>query len=620
MLLTMSLTGGVLILLAALIRRFALGKMPKGLFLFLWGVALVRLLIPFPALYPVSIPLPEALTAPVGAGRATPRPDLSLTLPEEEKTGEKVALPGYLESGGEAAPQTKAVPSVLVLVWLGGAGITALVFLGLYLFGLRRFHAARPLTGRATQDWLCRHPLRRRLKLGVLPGLASPMTHGFLLPVILLPERFELSSPEAEFALEHEYVHVRRGDSLWKLLLTLALVVHWFNPAVWLLWFLAGRDLELSCDEAVLRRLGPDRRRDYANALVALEERRSRLTGLGFGYGCAAERIRAIMGFRQPGLRRRILSGLLVLVLAVCALGGVQAGASLSGKRVYRNGGITLTVPGELAELVLIQAPELPPEQQDPEGDVVFRVVEKESWEEGQRKHPGKEGNEGLLFIILRTPEEKTLSWDSPLPAYSRSVLARRGRETFYSLLTSTENTLAFGLGGVDTRSERWDRWLRVNQWAWDIREYLSRDNPDLIVYSGSYYTDLEVSRVSRFLRDALYGDRESYTLRLGENGRAYPMPSGDEAEAALWDLVWELGGDKKVYRFLPEEDPLIIRNLTYSYELRIWEQEDLMYYSKVDGAVRDWDAVLFPSFLDGRSAKVCDLIRALYDAAKAAN
>ena len=64
MLLTMSLTGGVLILLAALIRRFALGKMPKGLFLLLWGVALARLLIPFPALYPVPVPLPAALAAP----------------------------------------------------------------------------------------------------------------------------------------------------------------------------------------------------------------------------------------------------------------------------------------------------------------------------------------------------------------------------------------------------------------------------------------------------------------------------------------------------------------------------------------------------------------------------
>ena len=619
MLLTMSLTGGVLILLAALIRRFALGKMPKSLFLLLWGVALARLLIPFPALYPVSVPLPAVLTAPVGTGKPTPNPDLSLTIPQEETVGERSALPRYLESGGETAPLAKSSPSLLVLVWLGGAGVTALLFLGLYLFGLRRFHAARPLADLATADWLRLHPLRRRLRLGVLPGLSSPMTHGFLLPVILLPEGFALSCPEAEFALEHEYVHVRRGDSLWKLLLTLALVVHWFNPAVWLLWFLAGRDLELSCDEAVLRRLGPDRRRDYAEALVALAERRGRLTGLGFGYGSAAERIRSIMRFRQPGRGKRVLSALLVLILAVSSLGGVQAGASLSGKRVYRNGGVTLTVPADLAELVIVQTPELPPEQRDPEGDVVFRVLEKESWEDGQLLHPGKEGTEGLLFIILRTPEESTLSWDYPVSAYSRSVLARRDRETFYCLLTTSVNTLVFGLGGVDTRSERWERWLRVNRWAWDIREYLSRDNPDLTVYSGDHYTEVGVSRISRFLNDALYGDAEGYTLRLGESGRVYPLPAGGAAEAALGDLVWELGRDKRVYRFLPEEDPLILGSPSENYELLIWEQEDLTAYRKIGSSIHEWDAFLIPSFLDGRSAQVYDLVRTLYEAAKAA-
>ena len=620
MLLTMSLTGGVLILLAALIRRFALGKMPKGLFLLLWGVALARLLVPFPALYPVPVPLPAVLTAPAKTVRTLPTPEPSPTLPPAEKPGAEAQPLRFPGDGEPAARPAKAAPTLLTLIWLTGAGAAALAFLLLYLFGLRRFHAARPLEDRSTADWLRRHPLRRRLRLGVLPGLTSPMTHGFLRPVILLPEDFDPACPEAEFALEHEFVHVRRGDSLWKLLLILAPVIHWFNPAAWLLWFLAGRDLELSCDEAVLRRLGPERRRDYANTLVALEERRSRLAGLGFGYGSAAERIRSIMGYRQPGLFRRILSGLLGLSLAVCALGGVQAGAGLTGRRVYRNGGVTLTVPADLADLVIVRAPELPEAQQDPEGDPVFLVWEKESWEAGQAKHPGREGREGFLFAILRTPEENTREYNTRW-AYSRGVLARRGRETFYSLLIPTENTLAFGLGGVDTRSERWARWLGVSRWARSIRETLRRDNPELTVYVPEENASLGTSRVSRSLFDALYGDAaEDYTLRRGERGEAYPLTAGSGAEELLWDLIWKTGADKEVYRSVPPEEPLILTLPESSYELRFWETEDLMAIHRQESPPREWDSFYLPGFPDEPAAKVYDLIRALYDAARAAS
>lgn len=609
MLLIMSITGGALILLAALIRRLALGKMPKSLFLLLWGVALARLLIPFPALYPVSVPLPRALTAQAQTGRSTPDPSLTPTPEPGDAAGVRSELPHFPGDGGPAEAPAKAIPSSLTLVWAGGAILAALVFLGLYLFGLRRFHAARPLDGPGAAAWLRLHPLRRRLRLGVLPGLSSPMTHGLLLPVILLPEDLDPACPEAVFALEHEYVHVRRWDSLWKLLLTLALAVHWFNPAVWLMWFLASQDLELSCDEAVLRRLGSHRRREYADALVALEGRRSRLAGLGFGYGRAAERVRAIMRFRQPGRMRRVLSGLLVLGFTLCALGSLKAGAVLGMKKVYRSGGITLTVPADLADLVLVQAPELPEEQQDPQGDVVFRVFEKESWETGQLRHPGKEGREGFLFAILRIPEEN--AWgNAVLPASSRSFLARRGRETYYSLFISTDMTLAFGLGGVNTRSERWQRWLRVNRWAWSIREALCRDNPQLTICGdGDGF-------LSYRLFGALYGDGAEHYIRLGEDGERYPMPSGERAKNLLWDLIWETGGEGTVYRGIPGGEPLIISDSRSASELCFWQQDDLFIYRR-SGSAQAWDAYHTASFLDGRSAGIFDLVRSLYAEAR---
>lgn len=109
-------------------------------------------------------------------------------------------------------------------------------------------------------------------------GLASPLTYGLLWPVILLPADLEAGPQEAlEYALLHEYVHVRRLDALAKPLFSLCLCLYWFDPLVWLMYELAGRDMELACDEAVLRRSGW-RASDYALSLIALAGRGQRRT------------------------------------------------------------------------------------------------------------------------------------------------------------------------------------------------------------------------------------------------------------------------------------------------------------------------------------------------------
>ena len=362
-LLKMSLTGAVLILLVALIRRLAQGRIPKGVFPLLWGIVLIRLLVPFPALLPVSLPFAEAFNARTGEMRNTPDPLLGAE-PTPESDGDRETIPAYLDFSAAELDMAKAAPDLLTPIWLGGGCLTGLVFLCLYAHGRRRFRYARSLPEEAAAQWRSAHPLRRGLRLRVLSGLNVPITYGLFRPTVLLPAELDLTSPQAAFALEHEYVHVRRLDALWKLLLTLTAAVHWFNPAVWLLWLLANRDLELSCDETVLRRLGGDARTAYATALVDLAAGRGRSPALSFGGGSAEKRIRAIMAYRRSGLLRRVCAWALVLCLALCALGGVEIGADFAGRKVYRNGGLTLTVPDELADLVLVQTPAVPAEQE----------------------------------------------------------------------------------------------------------------------------------------------------------------------------------------------------------------------------------------------------------------
>lgn len=108
-----------------------------------------------------------------------------------------------------------------------------------------------------------RHPAGR---------ISSPLTFGVLRPVILVPKKTDWTDETALwYVLEHEFVHIQRFDVLSKLLLIAAVCVHRFNPLVWVMYVLANRDLELSCDETVLRRFGGDIRAAYARVLIRME-------------------------------------------------------------------------------------------------------------------------------------------------------------------------------------------------------------------------------------------------------------------------------------------------------------------------------------------------------------
>ena len=292
-LLQMSVSGAVLILSVVLIRLAALRAVPKRTFLILWALVLVRLLVPFPPILPLPSLLPEGLLAPATAApaaqtappspakaaqreqaprpaytpapaqTAAPAPQAShapvpnaptvTAMPHGAVTGE----PLRTEPGGALSPRMASVGRAALIVWLLGMCIAAAVFAILYIMSYRRFRRALLLEGPAAEAWLKAHPTKRKLSLRTLAGLSSPLTYGILRPVILLPKDMDLRGEGAAYALEHEYVHTRRLDALWKLLLALTVCVHWFNPFVWLMWFLANRDLELSCDEEVLRPCPP---------------------------------------------------------------------------------------------------------------------------------------------------------------------------------------------------------------------------------------------------------------------------------------------------------------------------------------------------------------------------
>lgn len=307
-LLQMSLSGGVMILAITLLRSLALHRLPKGTFLALWALAAARLLAPFSLPSPLSVytlaqrvPVEAAVTMAAG-GAAYPA--TAPVLPVSDLP----AVPGR-------APD---VP-LWTILWLVGAAVCALFFLASYLRCRREFHTALPVEGGWADGWLAGHRLRRKIALRQSDRVDAPLTHGIFHPVILLPKSTDWSdATRLAYVLEHELVHIRRFDAAAKLVLAAAACVHWFNPLAWVMLVLANRDMELRCDEAVVRRFGLDRRSDYALTLIALEEEKS---GLGpfasaFSKNAIEERIGAIMKLKKTSLLAVLLAAVLVCCVA----------------------------------------------------------------------------------------------------------------------------------------------------------------------------------------------------------------------------------------------------------------------------------------------------------------
>lgn len=317
----MTLSGGAFILFIVVVRALALHRLPKGAFLALWEMSALRLLLPF------TIPLPFSVFAPV---RNVP------------VVGE------YLTPGGAAAPGTPAVgiPSgmqtpagtasgaILPVAWLAGAALIAAYFTVSYVRARRRFRCSSPDNTPAVQRWLSGQKLHRPLEVRQSAMVSSPLTYGALNPVILLPEDMERGDETAlTYILTHEYIHIRRFDSVSKLVFAAVLCVHWFNPLAWVMYVLANRDLELSCDEQVMDTLGGREKASYALTLINMEETRSRCFSFynHFSKLAIEERIEAIMKYKKTSMLALALAVALVVGATTAFAASVQPDTTSDG-------------------------------------------------------------------------------------------------------------------------------------------------------------------------------------------------------------------------------------------------------------------------------------------------
>lgn len=304
----MSVAGGVLILFIVVIRALAIHRLPKTTFLALWMIAALRLLLPF------SIPLPFnihiGLDVFSDVVQELPSGNIASTLPGDSP-------PSYDIGTAVPSPATEHI-STFEILWLVGVLLLAIYFSISYFRSMRKFRMSIPDNTPYIQNWLTAHQISRPLAVRSSDLISSPLTYGILHPVILLPKKLDRNDQAAlKYVLTHEYVHIRRFDAITKILFAAVLCIHWFNPLVWVMYVLANRDMELSCDAWVIRMLGEKNRSSYALMLIKMEEQRSGMSALcsHLGKNAISERIEAIMKFKKTS----ILACAFALVLVVGA-------------------------------------------------------------------------------------------------------------------------------------------------------------------------------------------------------------------------------------------------------------------------------------------------------------
>lgn len=225
--------------------------------------------------------------------------------------------------------------SLWTILWFTGFALCLGYFLFTYIRCFRRFQMSLPICQPFLTDWYAAHPLKRRLSVRQSDMISSPLSYGILRPVILMPKTADWSDTRSlPYVFEHEYIHIRHFDTLTKLLITAALCIHWFNPLVWVMYLLFNRDIELSCDEAVLRRFGENTKSDYAMTLICMEEAKGGLAPFcsSFSKNAIEERIRAIMKIRKITILSRTLAVFLVAAVAVMFVTSYSTSANTSAR------------------------------------------------------------------------------------------------------------------------------------------------------------------------------------------------------------------------------------------------------------------------------------------------
>ena len=298
------------LVLAVLLLRLVLKKAPKWVSVLLWGFVAIRLVCPFSIESMLSL-IPSAETI---------SPEIMMDWTPEVSTGidslDTVVNP-IITGSFAPKPYASANPLQILIPVCGNLWILGILVMLAY----------------TAVSYIL---LRRKVATAVLlkkniyqsENVDSPFVLGIIKPKIYLP--FRMDGQNLEHVIAHEESHIRRKDHWWKPFGFVLLAIHWFNPVMWLGYILLCRDIELACDEKVIKEMDNEHRADYTQALVACSVGRRSIAAcpLAFGEVGVKERVKSVMNYRKPAFWIVIAAIVTCSVVAVCFLTNPKASFS----------------------------------------------------------------------------------------------------------------------------------------------------------------------------------------------------------------------------------------------------------------------------------------------------
>ncbi len=307
--LQMSITGSFVIVFVYLV-RLLLKRAPKIYSYVLWTVVLFRLLCPVTITSSVSL-VPQEIAEP------EIQISESVEMPVQTEVWENQSVEPLVEFKDIPFPEERVEPkqnltvtatpdssTIVSSIWLIGA----ILLISYGLVSLIRIYQRVEIS------------ILREENVYIAQDIDTPFTLGIIAPKIYLPTG--LTEKEAGYIIAHEKHHIKRCDHIIKMIAFLALCIHWFNPLVWLSFVLAGKDMEMSCDEAVMKVFPEDIRQEYSGSLLNLATGRKviAMAPLAFGEGSVKGRIKNVMNYKKPVFWISVVAVVVCIALAVCLL------------------------------------------------------------------------------------------------------------------------------------------------------------------------------------------------------------------------------------------------------------------------------------------------------------
>ena len=315
------------VIIAVLLARFLLRKMPKKYSYILWSIVGIRMIFNLPFATNISVfnlfrgfaKRSSTMDTMLAGSRKTNlqrATDVVYTIGTSETSTAHASSNTDANAVTHTLTTSQMVLGILGLLWL--IVVALFVAYGIYSYVKCRMLVRTAVIARDITS--ATHKEKASASVWECDRIPSPFVLGIIRPRIYIP--FRMPKQEQAYILAHEQCHIRRLDPLWKLIAFLLLAVYWWNPLVWCAFFYLVRDMEMSCDEAVIEQFGNEIKQGYSNSLLsfAMERHPYSFAPIAFGEGDAGRRIKNVLNFKKPQTWAAILVIVLLVVVGVSCL------------------------------------------------------------------------------------------------------------------------------------------------------------------------------------------------------------------------------------------------------------------------------------------------------------